>query len=413
MNKIGKTGRCFAFFVVFLLCSAIPGMAIDFGLEIQQDLEFTNTGTKASGETNYAGGYSPWLSSDFGQTAKLYLSAKVSTIYEFGVWKGPPPGFLFEVGRSEFLWHPKLSGSHISSINIEAGRVPFQESSGLVASGLFDGFTGSLVLGQVRLNAGAFFTGLLYKETAEIVMTPDDTTDYADKDHYFASRRLLFSVGAEFPGLTPRSSLAANALFQFDLNDSVTSLNTQYLSAKYTFLVLEPLSLNGAVVLGLAEDQNSNTSTQFAFAAGVDWEVPGALRDMLQGEIRWSNGASNNRVAFAPVSGIDQGQVFSPKLSGLMTIKGKYIARFFNDFSFSAEASYFVRTDGTTQNVQWYPASPERLLGGELYGALTWAPLSDLRATVGGGFFFPGMGNVFAPSAPVWWKLSIGIVVSL
>jgi hypothetical protein len=166
-------------------------------------------------------------------------------------------------------------------------------------------------------------------------------------------------------------------------------------------------------VLGLAENENSDTSTQFAFAAGADWEVPGALRDMLQGEIRWSNGAANNKAAFTPVSGIEQGQVFTPKLSGLMTIKGKYIARVFNDFSVSAEASYFIRTDGTTQNPQWYPASSERLLGGELYGALTWVPVSDLRAVVGGGFFFPGMGNVFASNAPVWWKLSVGIVLSL
>jgi hypothetical protein len=316
------------------------------------------------------------------------------------------------VGRFEILWYPKISSLPISSLNIEAGRVPFQEPSGLVAAGLFDGFTGNVVVERARLNVGVFYTGLLNKKTAEIVMTPSDIMDYLDKDHYFASRRLLFSAGVDFPALTSQSSLAANVLLQFDKNDTVTSLNTQYLSAKYTFLLREPLSLNGAVVLGLAEDQNSDTSILFALAAGVDWEVPGALRDMLQGEIRFSNGVANKNAAFTSVSGIYQGQVFRPQLPGLMTFNGKYITRFHENFSASAEARYFIRTDGETQVGIKYPSSSKRFLGGELYGALTWAPVSDLKATLGGGFFFPNMGDVFASDEPVWSKLAVGVTLS-
>jgi hypothetical protein len=276
---MNKTGR---FFVLILLCSALPVMALDFGLDILQSPEFTNTGAKDSGEINYTGSYSPWFSSELGQTAKLYLSAKVSTVYEFGEWKPGNMPVLPELGRSEFLWRPETSGLPVSSINVKAGRTPFQDPLGMIAAGLFDGLGGSAVLGQARLSAGAFYTGLLYKETAEIVMTPSDEKTYNDTDNYFASRRLLFSAGAEFPALTPQSSLAANAFFQFDVNNEVTSIHTQYLSVKYTHLALETLSLTGAVVLGLAENQDADTSAHFVFAAGADWEVPGDLRDMLQ-----------------------------------------------------------------------------------------------------------------------------------
>jgi hypothetical protein len=162
-------------------------------------------------------------------------------------------------------------------------------------------------------------------------------------------------------------------------------------------------------VLGLAENQNADISVQFAFAAAADWEVPGALRDMLQGEIRWSNGVVNNRPAFTPVSGIVQGQVFRPALSSLMTIKGKYITRFHENFSASAEVNYFIRTGEAAQA----GASLSRLLGGELYGSLAWAPVSDLRATLGGGFFFPGPGTVFTSNASLRWKISVGLLVSL
>jgi hypothetical protein len=167
-------------------------------------------------------------------------------------------------------------------------------------------------------------------------------------------------------------------------------------------------------VLGLAENQ-TDTSAHFAFAAGADWEVPGALRDMLQGEIRWSSGAMNKNItAFTPVTSIPQGQVFSPNLSGLMTVKGKYITRFHENFSASAEGIYFIRTDdGETLSGAEYPPSSDRLLGGELYGTLLWAPVSDLKATLGGGFFFPGLGNVFAPDAPVRWKITAGVALSL
>jgi hypothetical protein len=412
---MNRTGRFCAFaqnFVLLLLCSALPVMAYDFGLDLQQGLEITNT-EKDGGEVNYAGTYGPWFSSELGQTAKFYLSAKLSTIYEYGEWKGPIPGFLFEVGRSEILWFPKITGSTISSLILEAGRVPFQDPSALVASGLFDGLTGTVVLEQSRLSMGAFFTGLLYKETAEIVMTPSDATAYLDKDHYFASRRLLFSAGADLPALTSKSSLAANALVQLDVNQNATSLNTQYLSTKYTFLMLEPLTLNGAAVLGLAENEDSDISFQFAFAAGAEWEVPGSLRDMLRGEIRFSNGSVDNKEAFTPVSGIYQGQIFRPQLSGLMTFDGKYITRFHDNFSASAEARYFIRTDGETK-IRMNPLpSTGRFLGGEIYGALTWAPLSDLKATLDGGCFFPGTGDVFASDEPVWWKIAVGVTLSL
>jgi hypothetical protein len=399
-------------------------MALDFGLEMYQSPEFTNTGAGEarlpsgehdSGRVNYTGSYTPWFSSDLGQTAKLHLSVKISTIYKGGEWKPKDSTpILFEVDRSEVSWRPKTSGLPISSIHVEAGRTPFQDPLGIIASGLFDGLSGGAVLDQVRLSAGAFYTGLLYKETAGIIMTPSDEGTYNDRDSYFASRRLLFSAAAELPALTPRSSLAVNTLAQFDVNGKDTALHTQYLSAKYRFLALETLSLTGAAVTGLAENKGGNLSVHFAAIAGTDWEVPGALRDMLQGEIRWSNGAVNKNItAFAPLTNIAQGQVFDPYLSGLMTIKGKYTARFQKNFLASAEGTYFIRTDGETLIGAEYPSSSARALGGELYGTLSWAPASDLTATVGGGCFFPSMGNVFVSDAPIRWKIMVGLVLSL
>jgi hypothetical protein len=273
---------------------------------------------------------------------------------------------------------------------------------------------------------GVFYTGLLYKETAKIVMTPGDAEryaaapDYTNPDTWFASRRVLLSATAEFSDLTPRGSLVINGLAQFDLNtffeDRDSSLHTQYLTARYTVLPLQTLTLTGTAVAGLAENQGNGLFFHFAAAGALDWEVPGSLRDMLQAEIRFAGGEGNSGdklTAFAPLTATVQGQVFSPKLSGLMTAKGRYTARFHQTFSASLEGSYFIRTDRETVSGAGYAPSASRLLGGELYGNVLWAPKSDFALQAGGGAFFPRLGNVFDSDAPVQWKVTAGIILSL
>jgi hypothetical protein len=82
--------------------------------------------------------------------------------------------------------------------------------------------------------------------------------------------------------------------------------------------------------------------------------------------------------------------------------------------SAGAGAAYFIRTDlETLGNEDPDKASDSRLLGGEVYGSLIWAPDPALRLTLGGGAFFPGWGGAFREDAPVRWKVNLGLIVSL
>jgi hypothetical protein len=302
------------------------------------------------------------------------------------------------------------------------GRIRFSDPLGIVATGLFDGLAGSLVLGKARFSAGALYTGLLYKETAKVIMTAVDldnyTTplDYGDGITYFSSRRMLAHAGAEFSDLTPRTTLAVNLLGQFDLNPGAlageSAFHSQYLTIRYTLLPLDTLTVSGTVVGGLGENQDG-TYAQFAAAGGIAWDVPGNLRDMIQGEFRWSSGANEGAriIAFVPVTSIGQGQIFNPRLSGLMKVMGKYTVRPHQAFSSSLEGALFIRTDGETLTGTDYPSSSSRYTGFELYGNLIWAPAEDLMVTLGGGAFFPGA--VFVPDTPVRWKVAVGLIFSL
>jgi hypothetical protein len=393
----------------FLLClPAGTAFAADFGIVASAEPAF-NSGFGAD-DFSLTGSLLPWLSATPSEKTRLYVSLKLTLDWE---GKELQP-FLVELDRTEFIWRPA------GGIFLDLGRQNVRDNGDLILSGLFDGISGNFSLGRVQLGLGAFYTGLLYKETAEITMNAADLEryakklDYTDLDSYFASRRVLFMINGEVPDLSPRTSLAVTILGQLDVNDAGNGdLHTQYLEIGYFFAPLETLRFNAAGVAGLAEEAG-DLRLHFAAAAGAEWEVPGALPDLFALRGRWSSGALNDTAgAYIPVSSHGQGLVFTPKLSGLATVKGSYSARLHRTVSAEVGFSYFFRTDTeTVSDPELDPLSDSRLLGGEASGTITWAPDSALRFWVGGGAFFPQMGGAFISGAGARWKLLAGAAVA-
>jgi hypothetical protein len=355
---------------------------------------------------------SPWVSAVPGETIDLYVSGKMTFTYEE---KGDPPeSYFFEVERTEVNLRPG------PGFFLTLGRQRFGDSTGLVATGLFDGASGSVKLGMSRLSLGVYYTGLLYKETAKIIMTGGDregdgkSFDSEGLEGYFASRRMLLALTGEFPDLTSRTSLEAQALAQFDLNGNSDSLHTQYLELRFTVEPAAPLHLTlgglGELVQGKDEVQGS-----MAAFAGADWELPGALRDLLSAEALWTSGRSGEKIlAFTPVSGKNAGRVFNGGISALARAGLSYRMRPAASFSLEAGAAYFIRTDlETLGDGDLDDASSSRLLGGEVYGSLVWAPDPAFRLSGGGGAFFPEWGGAYREGAAVKWKANFGLLVSL
>jgi hypothetical protein len=286
---------------------------------------------------------------------------------------------------------------------------------------LFDGLSGSLGFGWGRLSVGAYYTGLLYKEQAEILLTSGDVNnyqldlDYGNADSYFASRRILTAVTAEFPDLSERGSLTLNVLAQTDVNGRADALHSQYLVGRYSFRLIEALSLNVSGAAALVEE--TDTRAALAAAGGADWEVPGAMQDMASVELRWAGGAVNDKLgAFLPLNSTPQGFVFNPAFSGLLIARGSYKIRPLGTLSAEAGLSYFMRTDLETVADKYLdPASKSRSLGTELSLSAVWAPDSALAFNAGLGAFFPGRsdaGGAFQTDAPVRIKVTMGAFVS-
>jgi hypothetical protein len=383
-----------SFFTLLLILGAGPLCAVDFGVVLDVTPEYDST--EAAG-FSVTGIVLPWVSALFSPTLSLYVSAAVSIEAPF-----------FEMDRTELSWRP------LPALFLQFGRQRFGDSAGLIADGLFDGLHGSWGLGAVRLSLGAFYTGLLYKETAKILMTGHDVEmygmewNYADISTYFASQRILLPLTAEFPALINRSSLVLNGIAQFDVN-GIDTLHSQYLELKYQIEPLNPLHLTIAGVAEMSESPDFRLG--FAAFTRADWELPSALQDLLSLQLRWSSGRMNDVIgAYLPVSGISAGEIYTPRLQGLMYASAIYKVRPLPALSAEAGAGYFIRTD--LETLQDGLTADSYTLGGELYGSLVWTPQSIISITTGGGAFFPGWGGAFVTGAKIRWKARVGIMVS-
>jgi hypothetical protein len=345
---------------------------------------------------------------------KINFHASGKLVYDYAESREHPGNFFFELERTELNLRPA------SLLSITLGRQRFQDVLGMAASGLFDGAESGVQLGIGRLSLGAFYTGLLYKETAKILMTADDLRNYEKPlaaegwGGYFASRRVLLALTGEFPALLPRINLRAQGLAQFDVNDTSDPLDSQYLELRLTAEALDTLHLDlgalGELIQGAEGIQGSA-----AVRGGLDWEVPGILNDLLSAKFLWTSGRSGSGVsAYMPVGGITAGNVFDPGLGALMSAALSYRARPLAGLSAGAGLGYFIRTDlETLGDADLDAGSESRLLGGELYGSLIWTPDAALMLNLGGGAFFPGWGGAFREDAPIRWKVNLGVTVSL
>jgi hypothetical protein len=390
--------------LIFFLAAASLCFPQDFGLLLNQKVLFSE-GDRRFAVREYTGALMPWFAAPLGDRADVYMSGGLSALYDGKDWKPLP-----EIYRFEFVWNPA------PSLRLEFGRVPFREGLSALMTGLFDGALMSLNLGGGRLHAGLFYTGLLYKKTAHIYMNSRDRREYHDRDAYFASRRLVAGLHWEKTGvLNTGSSLALGGTGQFDLNDTDARIHSQYLEAEFTLpLGISFNALSGAAI-ELAEETGKAPYAAFALSTELQWLLPGALPGVLSVTGRFSSGAWTDGLGvFIPVTAKAQGRILRPMLSGIALTEAAWSARLRPSLSTIISAAYFFRTDRTTYvapDMDGLSASP--LLGGELYGSLSWAPFSDVLFSLGGGVFLPQTGKVFTSNAKPAYSVELTALISL
>jgi hypothetical protein len=328
-------------------------------------------------------------------------------------------GFSFGIINEDTFFIPELLNTELTmrfgASEIRAGRLFYSDPLSFVAEGLFDGVQFLHFNQSGHFNVGVWYTGLLYKRNAKIIMTSDDLysysqpVDYSDfVNTYFAPKRLVAALGWEHPSFNEFLHLNTALVAQFDLSGNYHS---QYLIATASVpLSRLRLELGGAVELSRVEEFGLG----FAGAFGLYWLIPGHLHSMLSFTGKITGGGSDNIISpFNPVTAKYYGFILKSRLSGLSIFTFDYSARFHQTVGASAGISYFVRSDlGTFAG---YPVEPDNegyFLGPEIYGRVIWSPFSDLQLNFGGGVFIPALGNA-GSNEPVRWKLELSISMSL
>ena len=395
--------------IALLLLLFIPLYAGAYDLGVLLDQSAGVGGIKDDSSFDYSAALIPRFSTLLGDAGDIFVSAGVTASYEQENFT-----FVTELLRSEITWR-------FDGLRVKAGRLSYADPLNFVVDGLFDGAQVLYDTTMGIFSAGAWYTGLLYKKTAKITITGEDTLSYYSKldygdfaDTYFASRRMLMAVGWEHPSLAELVRLKCALTGQFDLNGYDTPYHSQYATLRAGIPVQRLVfELGGAIQIAQAADE---FGVGLAGELGVSWLPPTAFQSQLSlnGRFTSGNAESGSGIAFVPVTTRDQGSVLKAKLSGISVLSADYTARILQSFSSSLAASYFVRSDlGTYKG---YPASAATedgyLLGGELFARVIWSPASDVRLSAGGGFFAPALGNV-APDAAPQWRIELGLVLAL
>ena len=359
------------------------------GLVLNQIADFSDSGEGAA--FVYRGIAIPRVSGLIGNSGEFFVSAGMNVQSE-------PWAYVPELLRTGFNWR---SGG----LELTAGRMDYSDPLGYIASGLFDGGRVSLFTGAGTFSAGAWYTGLSYKKRANIEMTDNEwaannaALDYQDFfNTYFAPRRVLASLDWEHQGLGNRAVARLSLLGQFDLTDE--KLNSQYLTGKAT-VPFRPFSLNLGGCFELIEF-NEKIGSAFAAEASFAWEHP--VHRVSLGAT-YASGESDTAPAFLPVTTNALGQIYKSKPSGISTLYVDYTARLHKKFSVELTPMYFILNDSQV-------AQGKRLLGGELFAALYWSPVSDISVNLGGGAFLYSLGDV-APDRAAKWRAEINVVLSL
>ena len=388
---------------VLLLFAAGLAFSLDFGVLLDQKFDIDNK------LFSYSPTLTPWFSWTGSNGLSVYLSANVWL--EYIKYRSESAG---DSGLTKPVIKPEITRFALSyrnkNIFFEAGRVGYSDAIGFAASGLFDGLRFEAAFPAGTISAGAFYTGLLYKESAKIMMTDNDIQIFSEEwkwgslSEYFAPRRLLASLAWDMP-LGEANTLSIEALAQFDLSGSEPALHSQYGEIKMDFIPRDNLGISAGLLFEAMENAGS-FSAAFGFLGRLWYDLPGSLSDRLSATVKFTSGAWNDTFAlFTPISSVTQGSIFPGTNSGLASLSVDYNARLHRTLVADIGIRYFMNTYND-------PSAEGSLHGGEIWASVAWQPLDDIRVTLGGGAFFPQLGNSYPDDTGVMWKISAGLLLS-
>jgi len=267
------------------------------GLMLNDNLEIFN------GSVNNWLTATPWYSLKLGSNANFKISANITFPWnELTEWQEP----LFELAETSFtfnFWDENW---------FEMGRIYYRDPLGyIVAGGLFDGIQTSFLSSKIQL--GAFYSGLINKRTANIMMSVEDAYDYFDENNQYAPKRFIGSFQWRIGDYD--FYLLLGALAQLDMREDFLPFNTQYLLAKIHVGDSDFSMDIGAAVNSISEAEDPD---KVGMAASIDLSFWWSYTSRFSIGLWWFSGLKDEDTrVFKPITNYQRGQfinAFQPPL---------------------------------------------------------------------------------------------------
>ncbi|MCL2764296.1 MAG: hypothetical protein FWD40_03315 [Treponema sp.] len=403
--------------LIFLCVFSMHNLqALDIGLLLDQSIDINAQSADFSERRyEYSGTIIPRVSALLGDNGEFVFSAgfnyRTRLVFDNAV-NIEPVNIVPELLRTDLTMRFGMS-------ELKIGRMPYRDPLGIIADGFFDGASFSHDTNIGTFSAGGWYTGLLYKTRANITMTEEELQYFYRKldlndfeKTYFAPSRFFASAGWEHPSIADLFSVRLAVLGQVDMEG--TNLNSQYLTAKFTF-PSSYIILDAGGCLELIQ-YSQELTIAMAANAGLTFILPaGNEQHLTLRGIYLSGIIPDTQVgAFLPLTTIPQGNLLKVNPSGLTVIQLSYLAHLHRVFSANLSASYFIRNDLYTYSN--YPvigvSSDGLFLGTELYMRFIWSMSTGIQMNIGGGTFLPSLGDA-VPDADMLWRAELNIVISI
>ncbi|HAP42730.1 MAG: hypothetical protein A2087_04915 [Spirochaetes bacterium GWD1_61_31] len=413
--------RIFGLALLLVACTlALP--AADFGLQLLNVSAFSTElpAPETEWSLNQLDRAVLWLSTPLSAELSLYVSG----FYEFSASLLADPAispYRFDAGMIALNGlFPRLLGEN-STVAFSLGRIPVQDFSARVLSGLNDGALVSLTLGNNQIKLLGGYLGLQEKVTALVMIDTDDqnrlsgddkaaATDPDFPSSYFALPRLFFGAGFRASEIFPSHDAGIELWGQLDLlAGGAETTHTFYAEPYIAGRLGRLLRWNAWQVTEMIVDD----VVSVAMAAGgrLRLAVPEVAALNLNLNVQWSGGL------FA--GGLD---AFTPIRQSMM---GSYSAFFFQNslmtgldasltplegFSVAANGALYLR--GSSELPADFTGS-SLLTGFEGGFNLRYRPTGDLSLSLGGGIFVPNTVDGYPTDTLPSLKATFGLALDL
>ena len=375
--------------IILLLASAsIMAWGLDFGVDLGEEASTASTSDNSdSSDVYHEISALMWLRKP---VADGTFSLRGGGVYTSKNEKAHPS--LTSLKWTGFLDEEKR-------VILRGGRIASDDMSKLIGRSPMDGVGVTLKQPRFTLSGSAGYTGFLFNDDTSVIMSANDLVQLADDDEVFGVPRILATVSIE-PVLFERHKIGFELFSQTDMWESLDgdgkALNTQYASVRAEGAVAARLYYAVAGSLGIAERSGSDIGISGAGSGSLTWIAPKAKSFRLSAGLAAATGDSSRASYFGEGDPGSQFFAVVPKTYGqvleafaannligslLVSVKPA------NPLYVQASLLPIMRLGDGAVN---YTGSAEAgYTGTEADFIVSYAPTSDVRADLKGGFFIP------------------------